>query len=133
MLFQVESILHLFIPNAPPLLTPDTTHLLHSSWLSDMNAVLMTDDLPQDVSGAEEALSTYLEHKVEIDARQDSFSNFLKQGEALVQAGHYASQEVSPSSVITTSLLYTNYLLHSFDISRCQMFTFPLSFIFLYR
>lgn len=62
--------------------------------MSDMTAELMTDELPQDVVGAEAALSNHLEHKVEIDARQDSFSNFLQQGEALILSGHYATQEV---------------------------------------
>ena len=59
-----------------------------------MVAVLQTDDLPQDVSGAEALLMTHLEHKAEIDAREASFSAFMSQGEALVAAGHYASKEV---------------------------------------
>ena len=59
-----------------------------------MVAVLQTDDLPQDVSGAEAVLLSHLEHKADIDAREASFTAFVKQGEALVGAGHYASKEV---------------------------------------
>ena len=60
-----------------------------------MVAILQTDDLPQDVSGAEALLLSHLEHKAEIDARQANFTAFDKQGKALVQAGHYASREVN--------------------------------------
>ena len=59
-----------------------------------MVAVLQTDEIPQDVPGAEAMLLGHLEHKDEIDARQTSFTVFEKQGEALVDAGHYASREV---------------------------------------
>ena len=60
-----------------------------------MVAVLQTDELPQDVSGAEAVLLSHLEHKAEIEAREASFTAFQKQGESLVQAGHYASKGVS--------------------------------------
>lgn len=63
-----------------------------------MTAVLQTDDLPQDVSGAEAMLLSHLEHKADMDAREASFAAFGKQGDALVQAGHYASREVSLST-----------------------------------
>ena len=59
-----------------------------------MAAVLQTEDLPQDVSGAEAALLSHLEHRAEIDSREASFTEFAKQGQALIQAGHYASKEV---------------------------------------
>ena len=68
-----------------------------------MVAVLQTDELPQDVSGAEAVLLSHLEHKAEVDAREASFTAFRKQGEALVQAGHYASKEVS------TTYMHTQY------------------------
>lgn len=60
-----------------------------------MVAVLQTDELPRDVSGAEALLLSHLEHKAEIDARQTNFTAFEKQGQALVEAEHYASKEVS--------------------------------------
>lgn len=67
-----------------------------------MTAVLQTDDLPQDVSGAEAMLHGHLEHKADMDAREASFTAFGKQGEALVQAGHYASREVSITYLSTS-------------------------------
>ena len=66
----------------------------HSSWVGDMVAVLQADELPQDVAGAEALLTSHSEHKAEIDARQDSFTSFKKNAEALIAARHYASQEV---------------------------------------
>jgi spectrin beta len=65
-----------------------------SSWISDMIAVLQTDELPRDVSGAEALLLSHLEHKAEIDARQANFTAFDHQGQVLVEAGHYASKEI---------------------------------------
>ena len=53
----------------------------HSSWVSDMVAVLQADELPQDVAGAEALLTFHSEHKAEIDARQDSFTSFKKKAE----------------------------------------------------
>ena len=69
-------------------------YLLTSSWLSDMSAVLMADELPMDVAGAEAVLSNHLEHKAEMDARQNSFTAFKKTAKELISAGHYARQDV---------------------------------------
>ena len=63
-----------------------------------MVAILQTDDLPQDVSGAEALLLSHLEHRAEIDARQANFTAFEKQGNTLEKAGHYASKEVRLNS-----------------------------------
>ena len=41
-----------------------------------MSAVLMADELPMDVGGAEAVLSNHLEHKAEMDARLKSFTAF---------------------------------------------------------
>lgn len=62
--------------------------------MSDMTAVLMADELPMDVAGAEAVLTNHLEHKGEMDARQDSFDVFALTGRDLVDEGHYASHEV---------------------------------------
>ncbi len=74
-----------------------TPSLSHSSWMNDMSAVLMADELPTDVGGAEAVLSNHLEHKAEMDARLKSFSDFKQTAEKLVRAQHYASQDVWPS------------------------------------
>ena len=57
-------------------------------------AVLLADELPQDVAGAEAVLANHVEHKGEIDTREASFHAFQATGEELVNANHYASTEV---------------------------------------
>jgi hypothetical protein len=59
-----------------------------------MSALLLADELPQDVAGAEAVLGSHKEHKGEIDARQASFTAFKANGKELVAAKHYASNEV---------------------------------------
>ena len=59
-----------------------------------MSAILLADELPQDVSGAEAMLANHIEHKGEIDARQASFNAFKRTGEGLIANKHYASSEV---------------------------------------
>ena len=65
-----------------------------SSWVSDMIAILLADELPQDVAGAEALLVSHSEHKTEIDAREASFKTFKSTGTGLIAANHYASKEV---------------------------------------
>lgn len=65
-----------------------------SSWVTDMAAILLADELPQDVAGAEAVLANHIEHKGEIDARQASFVAFKSTGEELITANHYASDDV---------------------------------------
>ena len=60
-----------------------------------MTAVLLADELPQDVTGAEAILANHIEHKGEIDARLASFAAFKSTGEGLIAEKHYASNEVS--------------------------------------
>ena len=59
-----------------------------------MSTVLLADELPQDVAGAEAVLEHHVEHKTEIDAHQASFMAFQKNAEQLIAAKHYASNEV---------------------------------------
>ena len=68
--------------------------LQSSSWINDISSVLLADDLPQDVSGAEAILANHVEHKAEIDSHQTFFNAFKSQGEELIEANHYASNEV---------------------------------------
>ena len=60
--------------------------------MSDKSGQLVTEDLPDDVEGAESLLVSHAEHKVEIDAHNAQFEASTKEGEALV---HYAASEVS--------------------------------------
>ena len=78
-----------------------------------MSAVLMADELPQDVTGAEAVLGNHVEHKGEIDARQDSFDAFRRTGEELIAATHYASNEVSPdaSTIMHIHECHSNWII----------------------
>jgi spectrin alpha len=64
------------------------------SWMSDMKTQLSADDLAGDVAGAEALLERHQEHRGEIDAREDLFKSTTQFGQSLVQAGHYANEEI---------------------------------------
>lgn len=76
-----------------------------------MSAVLLADELPQDVTGAEAMLANHVEHKGEIDARQASFAAFKTKGDELIAAKHYASSEVS--EIYTISVVYLQKLVQA--------------------
>ena len=59
-----------------------------------MRSVILADELPHDVTGAEELIQRLLEHKTEIDARKTSINLFLRKGKKLVASNHYAKDEV---------------------------------------
>lgn len=63
-------------------------------WLSDMRMVILADELPQDVTGAEELLQRLSEHKTEIDAHKNNFTAFQSKGKKLIAANHYAIDEI---------------------------------------
>ena len=59
-----------------------------------MRMVILADELPQDVTGAEELLQRLSEHKTEIDAHKNNFTAFQNKGKKLIAANHYAIDEV---------------------------------------
>ncbi|CAF90368.1 unnamed protein product [Tetraodon nigroviridis] len=65
-----------------------------TSWVTEMQALIKADELANDVAGAEALLDRHQEHKGEIDAHEDSFRSTDEAGQALVNTGHYASEEV---------------------------------------
>uniref|UniRef100_G1S752 Spectrin alpha chain, non-erythrocytic 1 n=1 Tax=Nomascus leucogenys TaxID=61853 RepID=G1S752_NOMLE len=65
-----------------------------TSWVTEMKALINADELANDVAGAEALLDRHQEHKGEIDAHEDSFKSADESGQALLGAGHYASDEV---------------------------------------
>ncbi|ELK07245.1 Spectrin alpha chain, brain [Pteropus alecto] len=65
-----------------------------TSWVTEMKALINADELANDVAGAEALLDRHQEHKGEIDAHEDSFKSADGSGQALLAAGHYASDEV---------------------------------------
>ncbi|XP_015281943.1 PREDICTED: spectrin alpha chain, non-erythrocytic 1 [Gekko japonicus] len=65
-----------------------------TSWVTEMKALINADELANDVAGAEALLDRHQEHKGEIDAHEDSFKSADESGQALLAAGHYATDEV---------------------------------------
>ncbi|KAJ8388746.1 hypothetical protein AAFF_G00129790 [Aldrovandia affinis] len=65
-----------------------------TSWVTEMKALINADELANDVAGAEALLDRHQEHKGEIDAHEDSFKSTDEAGQALLNTGHYASDEV---------------------------------------
>uniref|UniRef100_A0A8C9WNN3 Spectrin alpha chain, non-erythrocytic 1 n=1 Tax=Scleropages formosus TaxID=113540 RepID=A0A8C9WNN3_SCLFO len=79
-----------------------------TSWVTEMKALINADELANDVAGAEALLDRHQEHKGEIDAHEDSFKSTDEAGQALLNTGHYASEEVKekvPVCHIRESLL----------------------------
>ena len=61
-------------------------------------AIITSDELPRDVTGAEALISLHKEHRAEIDTRQKDFSRFKQTGQSLIEDGHFLSEEVSTPS-----------------------------------
>merc|ERR1719159_2095924 len=64
------------------------------SWVSSMKSLICTDELANDVTGAEALLERHQEHRTEIDARSGTFQAFELFGQQLLQADHFAAGEV---------------------------------------
>lgn len=65
-----------------------------TSWINSMMALVSSDELAKDVTGAEALLERHQEHRTEIDARAGTFQAFEMLGQQLLQNQHYASGEV---------------------------------------
>ena len=66
----------------------------HSAWISEMMALITSDDPPHDVASAEALLNRHMEHKAEIDGRADGLVQFTQTGLVLIKEGHFLSDEV---------------------------------------
>jgi len=64
------------------------------SWINSMMGLVSSDELANDVTGAEALLERHQEHRTEIDARAGTFQAFELFGQQLLQSGHYASVEI---------------------------------------
>jgi spectrin alpha len=64
------------------------------SWINSMMALVSSDELAKDVTGAEALLERHQEHRTEIDARAGTFQAFEMFGHQLLQNNHYASDDV---------------------------------------
>uniref|UniRef100_A0A671NGP8 Spectrin alpha chain, non-erythrocytic 1 n=1 Tax=Sinocyclocheilus anshuiensis TaxID=1608454 RepID=A0A671NGP8_9TELE len=88
-----------------------------TSWVTEMKALINADELANDVAGAEALLDRHQEHKGEIDAHEDSFKSADEAGQALLNTGHYASEEVKEKVCLTLDLLS---LLELWELRRQQ-------------
>lgn len=64
------------------------------SWVNDMTALVLADELAKDVAGAEAVIQRHRERKEEIDAQDDSFKASSQFGQSLISSGHYESEQV---------------------------------------
>ncbi|KAL3315949.1 Spectrin alpha chain, non-erythrocytic 1 [Cichlidogyrus casuarinus] len=65
-----------------------------SSWINTMNALISSNELAKDVTGAEALQERHREHRAEIDSRAATFQQFDAFGKELLNNKHYASPEV---------------------------------------
>uniref|UniRef100_A0A8D3BV56 Spectrin alpha, non-erythrocytic 1 n=1 Tax=Scophthalmus maximus TaxID=52904 RepID=A0A8D3BV56_SCOMX len=89
-----------------------------TSWVTEMKALINADELANDVAGAEALLDRHQEHKGEIDAHEDSFRSADEAGQALLNTGHYASEEVKEKLGVLTEEKET--LLELWEVRRQQ-------------
>ncbi|XP_013998412.2 spectrin alpha chain, non-erythrocytic 1 isoform X1 [Salmo salar] len=89
-----------------------------TSWVTEMKALINADELANDVAGAEALLDRHQEHKGEIDAHEDSFKATDEAGQALLNTGHYASEEVKEKLGVLTE--EKESLLELWEVRRQQ-------------
>ncbi|XP_031782461.2 spectrin beta chain, non-erythrocytic 1 isoform X3 [Nasonia vitripennis] len=65
-----------------------------TNWTAGLCATMSTQDNVRDAASAQILKAEHEALKGEIEAREDTFSNVLDLGEAMVQTGHYAASEV---------------------------------------
>ncbi|XP_063696613.1 spectrin alpha chain [Culicoides brevitarsis] len=66
---------------------------LHA-WINSMMGLVTSEELANDVTGAEALIERHQEHRTEIDARAGTFAAFEQFGAELLQAQHYAGPEI---------------------------------------
>jgi spectrin alpha len=64
------------------------------NWINTMRALVHSDEMAKDVTGAEALLERHREHRAEIYAREQSFKNFENFGKELLANQHYASEDI---------------------------------------
>ncbi|CAB1332446.1 unnamed protein product, partial [Coregonus sp. 'balchen'] len=89
-----------------------------TSWVTEMKALINADELANDVAGAEALLDRHQEHKGEIDAHEDSFKATDEAGQALLNTGHYAAEEVKEKLGVLTE--EKDSLLELWEVRRQQ-------------
>lgn len=65
-----------------------------TQWISGMSQLVSSNELANDVTGAEALLERHQDYRTEIDARSGTFQAFEQFGDQLVQNRHYASEDI---------------------------------------
>ncbi|MFH4975655.1 hypothetical protein AB6A40_002364 [Gnathostoma spinigerum] len=63
-------------------------------WIAGMNQLVSSDELANDVTGAEALLERHQEYRTEIDSRGATFQGFEQFGNQLLNSHHYASDSI---------------------------------------
>ncbi|XP_037044978.1 spectrin alpha chain isoform X3 [Bradysia coprophila] len=64
------------------------------AWINSMMGLVTSEELANDVTGAEALIERHQEHRTEIDARAGTFAAFEQFGTELLQANHFAAPEI---------------------------------------
>nr|XP_018898887.1 PREDICTED: spectrin beta chain, non-erythrocytic 1 isoform X2 [Bemisia tabaci] len=64
------------------------------NWVSELRTAMMTQEKVRDAASAQSLKAEHDAIKAEIEAREESFQTVMELGEALVQGGHYAANEI---------------------------------------
>ncbi|XP_039289552.1 LOW QUALITY PROTEIN: spectrin alpha chain, non-erythrocytic 1-like [Nilaparvata lugens] len=65
-----------------------------TSWASSLQSTMMAEEKVRDAASAQTLKAEHEAVKAEIEAREETFRQVMELGEAMVQANHYASQEI---------------------------------------
>ncbi|XP_034523569.1 spectrin alpha chain, erythrocytic 1 [Ailuropoda melanoleuca] len=71
-----------------------------SGWMKEKTALISADELPADVASGEALLDRHRQHKHEIDSYDERFQSADETGQALLDAGHEASDEIREKMTI---------------------------------
>ncbi|KAI6209533.1 Spectrin protein 1 [Aphelenchoides besseyi] len=63
-------------------------------WIAGMNQLVSSDELANDVTGAEALLERHQNYQTEIKARSGTFQAFGQFGDQLIESRHYASDDI---------------------------------------
>eukprot|EP00794_Sanderia_malayensis_P015984 gene15984-17594_t len=66
----------------------------YTTFLIEMQVLIRSDELANDVAGAKALLERNQEHKGHIDASEDGYQNTVKLGKGLVEDDHYAKEDI---------------------------------------
>ncbi|KAK9736587.1 Spectrin repeat [Popillia japonica] len=64
------------------------------AWINSMLGLVSSEELANDVTGAEALIERHQEHRTEIDARAGTFNALEQFGQQLLSSNHYASPEI---------------------------------------